>query len=88
MWERINLTRLAELPQQQTTPVDLIIDGLMGSESSVKLLRGDYTTRELLWESMDWANANKASVLSLDFPSGINATSGKSFQNKKGGTIY
>ncbi|KAI8140608.1 YjeF N-terminal domain-containing protein [Fennellomyces sp. T-0311] len=70
---------IEELPQQQTTPVDLIIDGLMGSESSVQLLRGDYATRELLWESMDWANANKAPVLSLDFPSGINATSGLPF---------
>ena len=65
------------MPQQQKTPVDLIIDGLMGSEFSVSLLRGDYITRELLWDSMDWANNNKAPVLSLDFPSGINASDGK-----------
>ncbi|KAI7852447.1 YjeF N-terminal domain-containing protein [Circinella umbellata] len=70
---------IEDLPQQQKTPVDLIIDGLMGSEFSVSSLRGDYTTRELLWDSMDWANSNKAPVLSLDFPSGINASDGLPF---------
>lgn len=65
------------LPEQQTTPVDLIIDAMMGSELSLSMLRNDYETREMLWKAMDWANANKAPVLSLDFPSGINALDGK-----------
>lgn len=64
------------LPEQLTTPVDLIIDALMGSETSLQSLRGDYETRQQLWDSMDWANNNKAPVLSLDFPSGVNALEG------------
>ncbi|CDH51689.1 dfdf domain-containing protein [Lichtheimia corymbifera JMRC:FSU:9682] len=67
------------LPEQQTTPVDLIIDAMMGSELSLSMLRNDYETREILWKAMDWANANKAPVLSLDFPSGINALDGHPF---------
>ncbi|CDS04909.1 hypothetical protein LRAMOSA07439 [Lichtheimia ramosa] len=67
------------LPEQQTTPVDLIIDAMMGSELSLSMLRNDYETREMLWKAMDWANANKAPVLSLDFPSGINALDGHPF---------
>lgn len=68
---------LLGLPEQQTTPVDLIIDAMMGSELSLSMLRNDYETREILWKAMDWANANKAPVLSLDFPSGINALDGR-----------
>ncbi|KAI7881713.1 YjeF N-terminal domain-like protein [Lichtheimia hyalospora FSU 10163] len=67
------------LPEQHTTPVDLIIDAMMGSELSLSMLRNDYETREILWKAMDWANANKAPVLSLDFPSGINALDGHPF---------
>ncbi|KAI9311867.1 YjeF N-terminal domain-containing protein [Dichotomocladium elegans] len=48
-------------------------------EFSAKALRDDYKTRELLWAAMDWANGNKAPVLSLDFPSGINAIDGHPF---------
>ncbi|KAL0086574.1 YjeF N-terminal domain-containing protein [Phycomyces blakesleeanus] len=70
---------ITQLPQQFTTPVDLIIDGLMGCQSTLKDLRGDYETRELLRGSMDWANANKAPVLSLDFPSGVNGIDGLPF---------
>ncbi|ORY93938.1 YjeF N-terminal domain-containing protein [Syncephalastrum racemosum] len=65
-----------DLPAEDTMPVDLIMDGLMGSETSIASLRKDYETRQLLWDAMDWANGNKAPILSLDFPSGINADDG------------
>ncbi|KAL1928251.1 hypothetical protein VTP01DRAFT_3167 [Rhizomucor pusillus] len=73
------VTSVESLPEQLTTPVDLIIDALMGSETSLQSLRGDYETRQQLWDSMDWANNNKAPVLSLDFPSGVNALEGHPF---------
>ncbi|KAG0166367.1 enhancer of mRNA decapping [Apophysomyces sp. BC1015] len=68
-----------DLPQQYTMPVDLIIDALMGCQTTLKDLRGDPEARQLLWDAMDWANNNKAPVLSLDFPSGVNGVDGHPF---------
>ncbi|KAI9024378.1 YjeF N-terminal domain-containing protein [Phycomyces nitens] len=73
------INNIDQLPQKFTNPVDLIIDGLMGCQSTMRDLRGDNTTRELLRGSMDWANANKAPILSLDFPSGVNGMDGNPF---------
>ncbi|KAF7730714.1 enhancer of mRNA decapping [Apophysomyces ossiformis] len=68
-----------ELPQQYTMPVDLIIDALMGCQTTLKDLRSNHDTRQLVWDAMDWANNNKAPVLSLDFPSGVNGVDGHPF---------
>ncbi|KAI8370702.1 YjeF N-terminal domain-containing protein [Radiomyces spectabilis] len=68
-----------DLPQRYTTPVDLIIDAMMGCHFTIRDLRDDYETRLLIWEAMDWANNNKAPVLSLELPSGINGEDGHPF---------
>ncbi|CAO3652860.1 unnamed protein product [Cunninghamella blakesleeana] len=65
-----------DLPDPMTAPIDLVIDGLMGSASSMDDLKKDHTTRTTLWQCIDWSNNNKAPVLSLDFPSGVNPKDG------------
>ncbi|CAO3651134.1 unnamed protein product [Cunninghamella echinulata] len=65
-----------DLPDPMTAPIDLVIDGLMGSASSMDDLKKDHTTRTVLWQCIDWSNSNKAPVLSLDFPSGVNPKDG------------
>jgi enhancer of mRNA-decapping protein 3 len=55
--------------------VSLIIDALLGLTISFEELRvGDQAT---VYELMEWANRNEAFVLSIDVPSGIDATTGK-----------
>ena len=51
-------------------PVNLIVDGIIGYG-----LRGNPTGTAA--EMIAWANDNKASVLSLDVPSGLEATTGQ-----------
>ncbi|KAF9973381.1 enhancer of mRNA decapping [Actinomortierella ambigua] len=65
-------------------PVDLIVDGLLGYQYSLRdIVDGD--ERETICDLMDWANNNKAPVLSLDLPSGsIVATSN---EDGKGGAM-
>jgi NAD(P)H-hydrate epimerase len=53
-------------------PPDLIIDGLIGYS-----LKG--APRGVTAELIEWANASMAPVLSLDVPSGVDATTGKVF---------
>jgi NAD(P)H-hydrate epimerase len=53
-------------------PPDLIIDGLLGYG-----LKG--APRGITAELIEWANASMAPVLSLDIPSGLDATTGKVF---------
>ncbi|KAF9158703.1 enhancer of mRNA decapping [Actinomortierella ambigua] len=50
-------------------PVDLIVDGLLGYQYSLRDIV-DADERETICDLMDWANNNKAPVLSLDLPSG------------------
>lgn len=67
-----------DLPQQYTNPVDLIIDALLGYQFTLRDLTDDgENPRRLVSDLMDWANANKAPVLSLDFPSGVNGATGE-----------
>ncbi|ORX55036.1 hypothetical protein DM01DRAFT_1335327 [Hesseltinella vesiculosa] len=67
-----------DLPDPLTAPVDLIIDGMMSSTAKLDDLRRDHNVRTLLWQAIDWSNNNKAPILSLDFPSGVNGKDGKS----------
>ncbi|HKJ69679.1 MAG TPA: NAD(P)H-hydrate epimerase, partial [bacterium] len=52
-------------------PVDLVVDALIGYS-----LKG--APRGPALELIQWANARQAPVLSLDIPSGVDATSGES----------
>ncbi|KAI7872142.1 YjeF N-terminal domain-containing protein [Spinellus fusiger] len=67
------------LPWPSTSPVDLIIDALMGCQCTLMDLRRNYSTLQLIWSGMEWANNNKAPVLSIDFPSGVNPADGHPF---------
>lgn len=62
------VTSIHELPNQFTTPVDLIVDALLGAETK-KL-------SPAIKSQMSWANSNKAPVLSIEFPSGVNPDNG------------
>lgn len=62
------VTSINELPNQYTTPVDLIVDALLGAETK--------KITAAVKSQMSWANANKAPVLSIDFPSGVNPNNG------------
>jgi hypothetical protein len=64
---------VAELPHSE--PVDLVIDSLLGSYQSILDLSVEYD-KPLVCALIAWANENKANVLSLDVPSGVNPISG------------
>ena len=66
---------LMEYMKTLNSPVDLIIDGLLGLTISFEELRtGDQATA---YELIEWANRSKASSLAIDVPTGIEPTSGK-----------
>ncbi|KAI1314691.1 enhancer of mRNA decapping [Mortierella claussenii] len=71
---------IAELPQT-SSPVDLIMDGMLGYQYTVRDIV-DSDERETVCDLMDWANDNKAPVLSLDMPSGVNGTTGQGDKTK------
>ncbi|CAG8506454.1 6629_t:CDS:10, partial [Dentiscutata heterogama] len=66
---------VSELPQQFTNPVDLIVDALLGYQFTLRDIVDEYE-KHLICELIDWANVNKAPVLSLDMPSGVNGNTG------------
>ncbi|KAI8983922.1 YjeF N-terminal domain-containing protein [Mycotypha africana] len=62
-----------ELPDSSTMPVDIIIDALLGPD----LLKITLAIKR----QMEWANKNKAPVLSIEFPSGINPNDGSTYSS-------
>ena len=62
------------LRQQHHTPIDMIVDGLFGVHLSFDDLRGD--DQATYFELVSWANASDAEILSLDIPSGVDASTG------------
>jgi enhancer of mRNA-decapping protein 3 len=57
------------------SPVELIVDGLLGLTISFEELRtGDQSTA---YELIEWANRSKANIIAIDIPTGIDPTSGK-----------
>jgi NAD(P)H-hydrate repair Nnr-like enzyme with NAD(P)H-hydrate epimerase domain len=58
------------------SPVDIILDGLLGYEFMLHEVTVDHE-RVLIADLIDWANANKAPVLSLELASGACNTAGK-----------
>ncbi|CZT40682.1 related to EDC3 Enhancer of mRNA DeCapping [Rhynchosporium secalis] len=66
---------LLEYVKALGSPLELIIDGLLGLTISFEELRtGDQATA---YELIAWANRNKARVLAIDVPTGIDPTTGK-----------
>ncbi|KAF9180353.1 enhancer of mRNA decapping [Haplosporangium sp. Z 11] len=72
---------IPELPQSSSSPVDLIMDGMLGYQYTVREIVDAYE-RETICDLMDWANDNKAPVLSLDMPSGVDGTTGHGDKTK------
>ncbi|CAG8958067.1 hypothetical protein HYFRA_00000411 [Hymenoscyphus fraxineus] len=71
----ITKSELLEYVKTLTSPIELIIDGLLGLTISFEELRtGDQATA---YELIEWANRSKAPVLAIDIPTGIDPTSGK-----------
>ncbi|KAG0226100.1 enhancer of mRNA decapping [Actinomortierella wolfii] len=66
------INTLHDLPGSDL-PVDLIVDGMLGYQHSLRDIV-DADEREVVCDLMDWANNNKAPVLSLDLPSGLNVS--------------
>ncbi|CZR57273.1 related to EDC3 Enhancer of mRNA DeCapping [Phialocephala subalpina] len=71
----VTKTELLEFMKTLASPVELIIDGLLGLTISFEELRtGDQATA---YELIAWANRSKAEVLAIDVPTGIDPTTGK-----------
>ncbi|RFU24338.1 hypothetical protein B7463_g12001, partial [Scytalidium lignicola] len=67
--------QLFEQAKSLESPVDLIIDGLLGLAISFEELRtGDQATA---YELIEWANRSGTSVLAIDIPTGIDPSTGK-----------
>ncbi|KAG0335056.1 enhancer of mRNA decapping [Podila humilis] len=71
------LHSIGDLPETNASPVDLIMDGMLGYQYAVRDIVDAYE-RETICDLMDWANDNKAPVLSLDMPSGTSSSSASS----------
>jgi enhancer of mRNA-decapping protein 3 len=71
----VTKVELLDYVKNLSTPVELIIDGLLGLTISFEELRtGDQATA---YELIELANRSKAPVLAIDIPTGIDPTSGK-----------
>lgn len=57
-------------------PVELIIDGLLGTHLGWEDLRREQ--QKVVREAVRWANACKAGVLAVDIPSGVDGSTGES----------
>lgn len=57
------------------------MDGMLGYQYTVREIV-DACERETVCDLMDWANDNKAPVLSLDMPSGVDGTTGHGDKTK------
>ncbi|KAI8826915.1 YjeF N-terminal domain-containing protein [Fimicolochytrium jonesii] len=65
---------MVDLPHPASQPVDLIVDALLGTHQSILDLSEH--DRSLVCQLFQYANENKANVLSLDFASGVHGTTG------------
>lgn len=69
-----------DLPDSRNTPVDFIIDALLGYQYALRDILSAEDQSKMV-SLIDWANKNKAPVLSLDLPSGLNSLPGSKFNN-------
>ncbi|KAJ1976522.1 enhancer of mRNA decapping [Dimargaris verticillata] len=66
--------RVTALPDQSNSPVDLIVDGLLGATHAFNDI-AMATEQQTITQLIQWANENKAPVLALEVPSGHTKTS-------------
>ncbi|KAJ1974902.1 enhancer of mRNA decapping [Dimargaris xerosporica] len=66
--------RVTALPDQSDSPVDLIVDGLLGATHAFNDI-AMATEQQTITQLIQWANENKAPVLALEVPSGHTKTS-------------
>lgn len=66
---------------------DLVIDAMLGSQTKLIDLQDERTSYLSICDMIEWTNNNnKAPVLSIDFPSGMDASTGKwKKKRRKGG---
>lgn len=70
-----NKIELMDYVKNIDTPVDLILDGLLGLTMAFEELRtGDQAAA---YELIEWANRSEAEVMAIDIPTGIDPSSGK-----------
>ncbi|ANB15281.1 Edc3p [Sugiyamaella lignohabitans] len=69
------LDQLTPLINSFESPVELIIDGLQGYQSSFEDMWEEEAVTTAL-SLIEWANRHKASVMSLDIPSGLDSSTG------------
>ena len=72
----IRQDQLMRTLNQLQSPTDLIIDALLGMHLSFDDLRTDH--QAAVYELVCWANGAGADILSIDIPSGIDASTGNS----------
>jgi NAD(P)H-hydrate repair Nnr-like enzyme with NAD(P)H-hydrate epimerase domain len=70
---------VGDLPQPAVAPVDFIVDALLDSDTDTppSMLALQFSRTSALCRAIEWANTNKATVISVDVPSGLDATTGK-----------
>ncbi|CAO3647394.1 unnamed protein product [Cunninghamella blakesleeana] len=62
---------LSQLPKP-----DLVIDSMLGSQTKLIDLQDERATYLSICDMIEWTNINKLPVLSIDFPSGVDASTG------------
>lgn len=71
----LNKIELMDYVKSIGSPVDLIVDGLLGLTMAFEELRtGDQAAA---YELIEWANRSEAEVMAIDIPTGIDPSSGK-----------
>ncbi|KAI9307528.1 YjeF N-terminal domain-containing protein [Cunninghamella echinulata] len=56
---------------------DLVIDSMLGSQTKLVDLQDERATYLSICDMIEWTNSNKLPVLSIDFPSGVDASTGQ-----------
>ncbi|KAG0180867.1 enhancer of mRNA decapping [Apophysomyces sp. BC1021] len=57
-------------------PAELVIDAMLGSQEKLVDLQEEQATYRSLCDMIGWANGQTASILSIDFPSGVDGGTG------------
>ena len=67
-----------DLPQPQVAPVDFIVDAMLNASMDPSTIQFLFTPNtNALCTAIRWANDNRAPTISVDVPSGLDATTGR-----------